>query len=283
MSRLFRILLRALVLAIVFLASALTAMRMAVHGREVAVPKLIGLSPAEAERVAAADGLLLQRESRFYSPDVPEGHILQQLPAPGTTVRRGWRVRVAESLGPQRVSIPNVVGQSQRAAEINLARRGLEAGSIAVAHVPGVPAGQIAAQDPPAGSEGVLSPRINLLLSAPAEPGAAPANGEFTSAQTAWENPDAQEAPRSFVMPNFIGRTLGAARVAITDAGFKLGAVTARPVALSAPGLQPPAADDAFRSRNRAGFTEVITRQSPAPGQKIALGAVITLEVAREQ
>ena len=48
-----RFLWMALVLVIVALISALTAMRFAIHGREVSVPDLQGKSPAEARRIAA--------------------------------------------------------------------------------------------------------------------------------------------------------------------------------------------------------------------------------------
>ena len=48
------------------------------------------------------------------------------MPAAGEKVRRGWRVRVAESMGPQREIIPAVIGNSERAAELNIRRRGLD-------------------------------------------------------------------------------------------------------------------------------------------------------------
>ncbi len=94
-----------LVLLLVFLSAALLAMRFAIQGREVRVPRLTGLTPAEAERVANSDGLVLSVESRFYSATVPEGRIVSQAPAhechraprledprggePGTATRRG--------------------------------------------------------------------------------------------------------------------------------------------------------------------------------------------------
>ncbi len=208
MRTLLRYALLGLVLLVVMLVSALTAMRLAIHGREVSVPKLVGLAPAEAERVALSNGLLLQVESRFFSSDIPEGHILSQAPPVGVRVRRGWRVRVAESMGPQRVTIPNVVGQSARAAEMNLQRRGLELGSVAVAHLPDLPPDQIAGQSPPPNASGVASPKINLLVTAP------------------------EEEPQ-YVMPDFVGRSLAEATKTIADAGFKLGAV--KPVANAGP------------------------------------------------
>src|SRR5207253_2030003 len=124
MKSFFRFALLALMLLVVALLSALTAMRFAIHGREVAVPDLVGKTPTEARRIAEGSGLQVEVERQFYSPSVAEGRILSQLPPSGTQVRRGWQVRVAESLGPQRVEIPNVLGQTERAAEINIRRRG---------------------------------------------------------------------------------------------------------------------------------------------------------------
>src|ERR1700730_11181069 len=94
-----RFALLALVLVIVAMVSALTAMRMAIHGQEVAVPALVGLGPAEAERAAAGLGLQISIERQYYSPQIPEGKIMSQLPLPGTKVRRGWQVRVGQGLG----------------------------------------------------------------------------------------------------------------------------------------------------------------------------------------
>ncbi|HVZ61472.1 MAG TPA: PASTA domain-containing protein [Terriglobales bacterium] len=170
MRSFFRLALLALILLTIALISALTAMRVAIHGREVVVPRLVGLSPAEAERVALESGLLVEIENRFYSATVSAGRILSQLPQEGATVRRGWKVRLAQSLGPQHIAIPNVVGASLRAAELNLQRRGLEAGNIAYMRMPNVPAGQVIAQTPLPDAIGVASPRVNLLVADDPEP-----------------------------------------------------------------------------------------------------------------
>ena len=77
-----------MVLLLVFLSSALLAMRFAIQGREVRVPKLTGLTPVEAERLANLDGLVLSVENRFYSTTVPQGRIVSQAPAPDATVRQ---------------------------------------------------------------------------------------------------------------------------------------------------------------------------------------------------
>jgi beta-lactam-binding protein with PASTA domain len=237
----FRFVLLALVLLMVALMSGLTAMRVAIHGREVVVPKLVGLTPAQAERVALQNALLVEVENRFYSMDMAEGRVMSQIPLPGEKVRRGWRVRLAESLGPQHVTIPDVVGQSSRAAEINLRRRGLEPGTVAYARLPNQPQDQVIAQSPPPEAVGVASPKVNLLLAAPPERPA-------------------------FVMPNFVGRPLSDVARAIQGAGLKLGNV------------RTAAANGAS---NSGSGPSIVSKQSPTAGQKVTSGAAVELEVAK--
>jgi eukaryotic-like serine/threonine-protein kinase len=191
---------RALLLLLVFLSAALLAMRFAIQGREVRVPRLAGLTPAEAERAANARGLVLSVESRFYSAAVPEGRIVSQSPAADAPVRRGWTVRVAESLGPQRAAVPNLIGQSAHAAGINISRRGLEIGTTGSLHLPGAQPEIVLSQDPPPDATEVASPKVGLIFSAP------------------------DNAPR-YVMPNFVGRSLAEATASLEKAGFTLGKV----------------------------------------------------------
>lgn len=203
MRSLLRFVLRLMILVIVFLVSALVAMRFAIHGRQVAVPKVVGMAPAPAQKVLASKGLLLDDTDRFYSSDVPEGRIMSQVPAAGEQVRSGWRVRVAESMGPQRVVIPDLVGESERAAEINIKRRGLEMGTAATATINGTPADEIAAQSPPANATNVSSPKVSILVASP-------------------------EDRKSFVMPDLRGQIEDDVINAIVAAGLKVGNISSQ-------------------------------------------------------
>ena len=189
-----------LVLLLVFLASALLAMRFAIQGREVHVPRLAGLTPAEAERIANSDGLVLSVESRFYSASVPEGRIVSQAPAPDSTVRRGWKIRVAESLGAQRAAVPTLIGQSQHAAGINISRRSLEIGTVGSIHLPGAAPETVVAQNPPPEATEVTTPKVGLIFSAAD-------NGQ------------------RYVMPSFVGRSIAEGMTAVEKAGFTLGKI----------------------------------------------------------
>jgi beta-lactam-binding protein with PASTA domain len=242
MKSFFRMVLLALVLLVVALVSALTAMRLAIHGHEVSVPDFVGKNPAVARMIADQTGLDLKVERQYYSATVQEGKILSQLPPAGSRVRQGWQVRVAESLGPQRVAIPNVIGQSERAANINIHRRGLDVGAVAQMQLPDAQDGQVLAQAPSPNANSVSDPKISLLIAAP---------------------PQSQ----SLVTPNFVGQPLGTVSQTVQDAGFHLGTVTAAPsVDGSAAPMQPSPAS-------------MIVSQNPAAGEKVMAGAAVNFEV----
>src|SRR5580700_4909664 len=146
----------------VALISAFIAMRLAIHGREAVVPPLTGLTVTDATKLAAHQGLQLNLENRFYSAGVPAGRILAQDPEPGSRVRREWPIRITESLGTQAVNIPDLTGESERAATVSIRRLSLDLGVVAHLAVPGDP-DVILAQTPPANSNGVDGPRVSLL------------------------------------------------------------------------------------------------------------------------
>jgi eukaryotic-like serine/threonine-protein kinase len=265
----------ALLLVAVALVSALVTMRLAVHGREVNVPDVRGKTPVEARNLAEDQGLSTDIERQYYSETVPQGRVLSQTPAPGSTVRRGWEVRLAVSLGPQRVTVPQVVGQSQRAANIVLQQRGLE-NVVAEINLPGAPAGQVLAQDPPASATEIAAPRTSLLVSQ-------------------------ESSPAAYLMPNFVGKPLGSSSLTLKDAGFSLGKVTVAPQPPPALGLDPingvqgnsaAAATSAVTNLPQSpppsqpgtvpplpSPTSIIISQDPAPGQKILAGSPISFVV----
>jgi len=275
MLRFFRILAQVLVLIIVALASTLISMRFAIHGREVAVPDFRGMAPAEAERVALDRGLELIWSERFYSDAVPAGRIVSQQPDPGTPRRHGWRVQVARSLGPQRIDIPALVGLSPRAAELDIRRRGLQVGSFAqlpVAAASATPSNSrsqtVLAQSPAAGAQGIASPRIGLLYSAPA-------------------------LERAYVMPDLRGLTVAEAGRLATAAGLKIGTVSLVSPA-SGPadaensptegGSASPAPEGAEAQSSGQGSSQrparaTVVAQSPPPGSRVTPATGLTLRV----
>ena len=241
----------ALVLVVVAMVSGLTAMRFAIHGQEVAVPPLVGLAPAEAERAISGQGLQMSIERQYYSPQIPEGRIMSQLPLPGTKVRRGWQVRVAQSLGPTRVAVPDVTGQSEHAAELNIRRRGLDIASMAEVETAGIPTDQVVAQNPTANATQLVAPKINLLVSSGTD-------------------------PQAYVMPSFVGQPLGSVSRTLQDAGFRLGNVSVASI-VEVPADQAAGAAPALPVEPSP--ASIIVSQTPAAGQKVVAGTTVSFEV----
>jgi beta-lactam-binding protein with PASTA domain len=250
MKAIFRFAMLSLLLVVVALVSALTAMRFAIHGQEVHVPAVVGMTPAEAERATGGLGLQIEVERQYYSPQIAAGRIMSQLPVAGTKVRRGWQVRVAQSMGPQRVAIPDVTKESGRAAEWNIRRRGLDVASVAQMQLQGTPSDQVLAQSPPANASQVAAPRTSLLVSI------------------------AADAP-DYVMPNFVGQSLGNVSRILENDGFKLGNVSMAPPTAEAPGNAP----STFAAPPQPAPASIIVTQTPAAGQKVTEGETVTLEV----
>jgi beta-lactam-binding protein with PASTA domain len=247
-NRFFNIVLGALAMLVVALLSAFITMRLAIHGREVKVPNLTGLTLADASKQARSRGLILHLENRFYSPNTPPGHVLAQSPAPGVTVRRQWAVRVTESLGAQHVAIPDVLGQSERTASINIRRLGLELGAVAHIAAPGPP-GVVIAQTPAPNAVGVDRPRVSLLLSEPAQ----------------------AESPDAFLMPSLAGLTLAGAAARVYGAGLRI--VSAEDLNLPNPATTSSA--DSAQSSTSTPASPAATAASIAPTQPLSVGTVI--------
>jgi len=189
-----------LVMALVAVAllAAIATMHFAIHVAEVRVPSLKGMTVAEARSQTSGLGLDLEVDNRYYSGDVAPGHILTQSPEPGTVVRREWRVRVSESLGPQKVEVPETVGKDERVAALELRRVGLEAGVTARLPYGRAAEGTVLAQDPPAHAQGIARPSIDLLVAAPED-----------------------DAPDAFVMPDLTGLPVVTAQAELTRVGIQ--------------------------------------------------------------
>lgn len=240
-----------LLLVAVALLAAIATMQFAIHGAEVQVPALMGMTVADALSETAGLGLNLDVDNRYYSSDVAAGHILSQSPAAGAVVRREWHVRVAESLGSQKVDVPDTVGVDERVASLELRRAGLEVGEISRLPYKGVADGTVLAQDPPAHALGIEQPSVNLLVAAPDD-----------------------ETPDSYVMPDFSGWPISSANAALTKVGIRTGppSLVDVPVAPMGSGNAP------VRAPAKPGS---VLSQSPAAGSRIDQSTMVRFTVVK--
>ena len=206
--------------------SALLTMRVVLASRDVAVPALSGRTLPEAEALVASRGLSLRIEGRRHDAGVPAERVVAQEPPPGATLKTHRAVRLWMSLGPKRVSVPRVEGESVRTA-----RSALEQAGIPLARVIEVAdrsaEGMVLVQRPPAGAADLGPDGASLLVSRGAR-------------------------DVSYVMPDLIGRDARVALAALERAGLKVTDVRYRSYPGVAPGIvlrQSPAAGQRVSSR----------------------------------
>ena len=188
------------ILGVVGVASFCVALRSDRRSNLVQVPDWVGRGRQEALAQAQALGLAFEVAELRHDPGVAVDRIVQQDPAAGTQVRHGRTIRVVVSLGGETLTVPSVIGQPARQAELELRRSGLTPGWEARIHDAGVPPSQVIDEAPAAGTLSVSGDRVHRLVS------------------------DGPRVPR-FVMPDLTGRTLRDAQEWITLCGFRSRAV----------------------------------------------------------
>ena len=184
------------------------AMRVALRAREVEVPPIVGRTVSEATQTLAELGLGLRVDENQRSDEkVPAGRIMQQDPAPGVRARSQRTIRVWVSAGPRTTTIPELVGQTERTAQIRLEQDGIEVRSVTEFRSPDYAADAIVAQDPPPQSR---APEVSVLVN----------RGEQAT---------------TYVMPDVIGMDGERAAATLRSRGFRVSIVGAQPY----PGIPP--------------------------------------------
>lgn len=198
------------ILVVAGIVSALTAMRFAIRGRQVEVPMLAGKTKDEAEQILKGRGLKLKVSSSRFSSEVAEGKVLAQIPPSGTRLKVDRTVKVLLSLGQQRFAVPNLLGNSLRAAQLTLAQRRFALGNTLYAHMPEGEPSTVVYQSPKPGTQEGSDPSVNILISL---------------------GPPAQY----FIMPDLIGKPAEIVSARARNEGFHLGKINYRKY----PGVEP--------------------------------------------
>lgn len=202
----------ALVLALLLTAgiSALTTMRVVLRSQEVMVPELVGKRVPDAGGIAAGHRLMLRVEGRRNDPKVPPDRIVAQEPAAGSTLKRQRSIRVWVSLGPRRLTVPAVEGESIRTGRISLEQAQVPVGRVVEVN-DGTEEGTILIQRPPPGDTETLDAEGAAMLVS-LGPGSS-----------------------DFVMPDLIGRSAASVLDLLGGVGLKVTEVRYR----SYPGVAP--------------------------------------------
>lgn len=193
---LFNLVLIAVVLAL-FGASTYFSFRYFVRGRAVSTPDLIGRPISGARAMASDLGIVVEEreQQERHSDEIPPGLIVWQSRTPGTAVKHGSTLLVARSLGPLITEVPDMKGESPRAAMLEFSQRGFSFGTTSQMALGGERA--IITSSPPPGMRVAGQTKVSLLVSS-------------------------GESSRRYVMPELIDRDIDEVRPAFESAGFEV-------------------------------------------------------------
>ena len=162
------------------------------------VPSVARLPEGRAVRKLTRAGFKVETE-RASSATVGRGRAIRTVPAAGTEVPVGSRLRLVVSAGPRRVAVPDVVGLTQPTAESVLDRRGL---AVAVERrAADAPEDQVIAQFPEGGTEVDEGSRVTIVVS---------------------QGRPEPRAPSRATVPDVVGMTRAEAARSLRNAGFSV-------------------------------------------------------------
>jgi hypothetical protein len=134
---------------------------------DVVVPNLVGAELERARQLAGEVRLGLAIEAQRHDLEVPASYIIAQSPLAETMVPPGTDVAVTVSLGPEMVTVPEVVGFPIAVKRLSLEDIGLV---VAVTETWSIePAGLVVSQTPEAGTIVTVGHTITLAVSSGAE------------------------------------------------------------------------------------------------------------------
>lgn len=211
-------------------------------GELVEVPDLVGLTTADARRTLDDAGLGYRQRSGLSHREAPEGAVLAQTPLPGQYARPGAPVAVTPSLGPERRSVPDLRGLSDRQGRIVLERLGF--GTRVDTSASPEERGRVVGTRPEAGTQLTLPAEVTVVVS---------------------------EGPSVSDVPDLTGLHVDDVGRRVRSAGLELGEVQYDPEAFAAPGRvvgQSPPAGYALRTGGRVS----VRVAGPAPGDGAPAG-----------
>ncbi|MEE8124376.1 MAG: PASTA domain-containing protein, partial [Nitrospirales bacterium] len=110
-----------------------TAQTVGVALNLVLVPDVVGQSQSAAQTTLTNAGFTVGTVTTANSNSVPAGNVISQNPTAGQNVAPGTAVDLVVSDGPAPVSVPNVVGLAQGAAQTAITNAGLTVGTVTTA------------------------------------------------------------------------------------------------------------------------------------------------------
>jgi beta-lactam-binding protein with PASTA domain len=165
------------------------------HGSEVEVPRVTGLSLADAVARLRGAGLAVRDTVERTSVNVPRGSVIDQNPRAKLNVKPERGILLVVSQGKVEQKIPDLSGQTLRFARLALGRDGYDLGEVIRVPSTREPRNTVMASDPPRGDVLSTGESVSLLVS---------------------DGPQRAE----WVMPDLTGKDIEETADRLNDAGF---------------------------------------------------------------
>ena len=265
------------------------------EGRLVPTPTMVGMTVAEAEQAAAADGLRVAVTGEEYSETIPAEAVVASDPGAGSRIAPGETVGLVVSVGPERYDVPQITGLSRDDADAALADLTLVPGEVGEQFDEQVPQGQIISQDPAPGTEVRRGAEVSFVVSKGRQPIEVPSviGAERGQAIEAIEQAGlAAQVGEAFSTE--VDRGLVISQEPSDGTLFRGDAVSIvvslGPETIEVPDVEGMDADDARAELEGAGLTvrsvvllpagpNAVLRQAPAEGLEVQVGSEVTIYI----
>ena len=168
------------------------------HGEERELPDVTERSFEDARKILESRGFTIVKEDEKFDATYPESTVIFQNPSAFSRVKRGRRIYVTLSAGEKRITVPRVIGMSERDAEFSLRHAGLQLGEVFYEYHSYHLNGVVFQQSIDPGMESVEDTPIDITVSM-------------------------GRAPDQFIVPDVTGKSLDMAKRMLRRAGLSVG------------------------------------------------------------
>jgi serine/threonine-protein kinase len=134
-------------------------------GSRVVVPSTVGATEDEIRSVLSPLGLTFTIIEERYSEDIPEGRVIESAPTAGEKVDQAGNVKIVLSKGPERYSVPAVIGLTPQAATALITRSPLLVAPLQEIFSETIPKGYVISSTPTVGTRVKRDTQITLVVS----------------------------------------------------------------------------------------------------------------------
>lgn len=170
------------------------------HGQVLFLPNVVGMTYPEAVRTLRESGFKVIKAHVTHTHEYPPNQVFEMYPKAYSRVKKGRIVQLTVTEEERMVTVPDMVGKSLRAAEIEIARAGLDIDTVMTTYSDDFAAGIVTWQSIKGGN--FLRRGLGLSL--------------MVSKGT---------APPTFYVPSVVSMGFQAGRREILDAGLDVGRV----------------------------------------------------------